>query len=329
MKFCPDCKTEKDESEFAKRTQSNDGLKHNCKLCQKKYDKERNKRIKITQKPIIITKVCSKCGVEKDASDFGRWSVSKDGLAPKCKLCKREYDREYNKQRENIPKLNILSKICSKCKLEKDKSEFPKNANTKTGLYAWCRCCQEQYNKKYKLEHKAEIKVQRREYKATHKEEIREYNKSREEENRKYKLEHKEESRKYHREYDKNRKLIDLNFKLHARLSNAIYLSLKRSGSSKAGESCFDHIPYTTKRLISYIESLFEWWMNWDNWGRYNPQTWDDNDHTTWTWQIDHIIPKSHFHFTSMDDPEFQKCWALENLRPYSAKQNLLDGNRR
>ena len=53
MKFCPDCKTEKDESEFAKRTQSNDGLKHNCKLCQKKYDKERNKRIKITQKPIV------------------------------------------------------------------------------------------------------------------------------------------------------------------------------------------------------------------------------------------------------------------------------------
>jgi hypothetical protein len=27
-----------------------------------------------------------------------------------------------------------------------------------------------------------------------------------------------------------------------------------------------------------------------------------------------------------MDDENFKKCWALENLRPYSAKQNIIDG---
>lgn len=27
-----------------------------------------------------------------------------------------------------------------------------------------------------------------------------------------------------------------------------------------------------------------------------------------------------------MDEPNFQKAWALENLRPYSAKQNTIDG---
>jgi len=30
-----------------------------------------------------------------------------------------------------------------------------------------------------------------------------------------------------------------------------------------------------------------------------------------------------------MEDQEFLDCWALDNLRPYSAKQNFLDGVRR
>jgi hypothetical protein len=32
---------------------------------------------------------------------------------------------------------------------------------------------------------------------------------------------------------------------------------------------------------------------------------------------------------SDVDDEEFKKCWALENLRPLSAKQNICDGNRR
>ncbi len=69
--------------------------------------------------------------------------------------------------------------------------------------------------------------------------------------------------------------------------------------------------------------------MNWENQGIYNINTWDDNDSSTWTWQLDHIIPQSKLPYTSMEDENFQKCWALENLRPYSAKQNIKDGNRR
>lgn len=33
--------------------------------------------------------------------------------------------------------------------------------------------------------------------------------------------------------------------------------------------------------------------------------------------------------YTSMEDENFQKCWALSNLRPLSAKQNNSDGVRR
>ncbi len=32
---------------------------------------------------------------------------------------------------------------------------------------------------------------------------------------------------------------------------------------------------------------------------------------------------------TTYNDEDFKKCWSLDNLRPLSAKQNLLDGNTR
>lgn len=74
------------------------------------------------------------------------------------------------------------------------------------------------------------------------------------------------------------------------------------------------------------MESLFEPWMSWNNYGKYESKTWDDNNMKTWSWQIDHIIPHSTFKYTSMEDEEFKKCWSLENLRPLSSKQNFIDG---
>jgi len=76
-------------------------------------------------------------------------------------------------------------------------------------------------------------------------------------------------------------------------------------------------------------EKQFESWMSWNNHGIYNKKIWDDNSPLTWAWQIDHIVPHSSFKYTSMEDQAFKDCWALSNLRPYSAKQNIIDGNRR
>ena len=82
------------------------------------------------------------------------------------------------------------------------------------------------------------------------------------------------------------------------------------------------------KELKSHIENQFEPWMTWNNQGLYNLHTWNDNDSATWTWQIDHIIPQSKLPFMSMEDENFKKCWALENLRPLSSKQNLIESAR-
>ena len=103
-------------------------------------------------------------------------------------------------------------------------------------------------------------------------------------------------------------------------------MGLKRRKSSKKGQSCLKYLPYSIEELKLHLESQFEFWMNWDNHGIYNPKTWDDDNSSTWVWHIDHIIPQSTFTYNSMADQAFQDCWALSNLRPYSGKQNIIDG---
>ena len=56
--------------------------------------------------------------------------------------------------------------------------------------------------------------------------------------------------------------------------------------------------------------------------------TWNDEDKSTWTWKIDHIIPQSKLPYSSMEEENFKICWALENLRPLSAKENLEKSNK-
>lgn len=116
------------------------------------------------------------------------------------------------------------------------------------------------------------------------------------------------------------------NFRIRKSLSYSIWKTLKQLNSSKNNEKCIDYLSYTIEELKQYLEVLFEPWMTWDNYGSYKKSTWDDNDSSTWTWNIDHIIPQSDLPYISMEDENFNKCWTLSNLRPLSSKQNLLDG---
>lgn len=121
----------------------------------------------------------------------------------------------------------------------------------------------------------------------------------------------------------------DPNFVIRTAISGAIWHYLKRSKSSKNGESCITYLPYTVNEIRSHLESLWEPWMNWDNQGVYNKKSWNDNDISTWTWQIDHIIPQSDLPYINMTDENFKICWSLNNLRPLSAKQNNLEGTKK
>jgi hypothetical protein len=124
----------------------------------------------------------------------------------------------------------------------------------------------------------------------------------------------------------KNRMSNDPSFKLRINISNIIRSYLNKNNSSKDYNSCKNYLNFSPIELKNHLEKQFEPWMNWNNWGKYNSKTWNDNDSSTWTWQMDHIIPQSDLPYKSMEDDNFKKCWDLSNLRPYSAKQNILDG---
>lgn len=221
-------------------------------------------------------------------------------------------------------------KTCTKCDQEKD-DEFFSN-----GCY-WCKVC----FKQYRIDNRENIKNVRVNYLIDNQEVISEkkhiyYLDNRNDIIKKqtiYNLEHqdkiKEYQKEYQRAYKKYRKATDPVYKLRSIVSVAINVALKEFGSSKGGRSITKFLPYSIQEMKEHLEKQFEPWMTWNNWGMYDSYSWNDNDPTTWTWNIDHIVPHSNFIYTSMEDENFQKCWALTNLRPYSAKQNIIDGDRK
>lgn len=123
----------------------------------------------------------------------------------------------------------------------------------------------------------------------------------------------------------KEKRLTDPLFKLKENFSRHIRRVLTKRNSSK-DSSFLKKIGYSLDELKFHLESQFELWMSWENYGIYTKSKWNDNDQSTWTWNIDHIIPQSTFEYSSMDDDNFKKCWGLDNLRPLSSKQNFLYG---
>lgn len=128
---------------------------------------------------------------------------------------------------------------------------------------------------------------------------------------------------------DKELRKTDPAYRIHKSVSYSIWCCLKNNDSSKNNQSCSQFLTYSDQELKEHLEKQFESWMSWNNYGAYRRSVWDDNDPSTWTWQIDHIIPQSDLPYQSMEDEKFKICWSLTNLRPYSSKQNLLDGVQR
>jgi hypothetical protein len=143
---------------------------------------------------------------------------------------------------------------------------------------------------------------------------------------KKYKQDNKELIKTRRNERARQKRKKDPSFKIRSNVSRSIRDGLKRDGGSKGGLSFLQFIGYSIFALKNHLESNFEPWMNWNNYGVFNLKKWDDQDRSTWTWQIDHIIPQSEIIYSSMKDDNFKKCWSLSNLRPLSAKQNFLNG---
>jgi hypothetical protein len=226
---------------------------------------------------------------------------------------------------------------CTKCGIEKDDSCFSKSKIGVRGLKPRCKECSKKDNAQYRLTH-PDQSIQ---YYANNKDKIRKYQQEHTEEykerQRKRRVAKKEELREKKRAYDagrkaernaklKDRRKNDPSFRIRSIVSRSIHIALKRNGSSKNGKSCNNYLPQTIAKIRTHLESLFEPWMTWNNQGKYDPKTWKDDDQSSWTWQLDHIVPRADLPYVSMEDDNFKKCWNISNLRPYPSKWNVIEG---
>lgn len=221
-------------------------------------------------------------------------------------------------------------KVCSGCKTIKPINEFNICKSEKDGHNYFCKpCCKlisikhkekkALRSKLYYLENKNILNIKNNKSYSKNKDKVKQ-------QQRIYYSKNKDLINSRKRKYSSKRRQ-NKEFVLRSNISRLIRSALTNNGFKKSG-SILDFLPYSINDLKIHLESLFEPWMNWNNYGNYRLNSWNDFDQSTWKWNIDHIIPQSMFNYDSMQHPDFYKCWALENLRPLSAKKNLLKSNK-
>jgi len=184
-------------------------------------------------------------------------------------------------------------KICCKCKIIKDFSEYHKDKTQNDGYQNKCKLCKKEYYKydaeklsnKYKNNKELMLKKANEYYKNNKIERI-----------------------KYQSQYIRKKLDNDIIFKLRCTLRKRTACFLKTNKNRKSlikdilGEEVFN--------VKIYLESKFLKGMTWENHGLYG-------------WHIDHIIPLS----SGKNEEEIIKLCHYTNLQPLWAKDNLKKSN--
>jgi hypothetical protein len=239
-----------------------------------------------------------------------------------------------------------MFKFCTKCKIDKDITDFHKKKSAKDGLKPYCRGCSSNITKEYYLVNKEDILMKSNEYYNINKEIILDksrnyyyenkevisnksklyYKENKEKikivnkvyiENNKEKVNrcnkiYRENNRKYYKmygtKYKRDRRNNDPLYKLSCTLRSLISMSIKRNGYSKNSRT-YDILGCTFDEFRNYLESQFIEGMNWENQGK---------------WHLDHKIPIS----WGKTEDEIYKLNYYTNFQPLWEFDNLSKGNR-
>ena len=243
------------------------------------------------------TKICTKCKKEKSIIEFYKYKRNRDGLNCWCKNCANESVLLWKK---NNPE---KARECRK----KSNNKYYRNNSEEAREYHknWQKNNLEKlknYNEKYRKDNHERISEQIREWAENNPERKKAIDKRYYENSpEKVKLKNKRARIKFYSN-PKNR--------LSRSITGAIWFSLK---GNKNGRHWEDLVGYNLKKLRIHLESLFKDNMTWNNYGK---------------WHLDHKIPISLWKFNSHNDREFKQCWALCNLQPLWASENLSKRNK-
>jgi hypothetical protein len=102
-------------------------------------------------------------------------------------------------------------------------------------------------------------------------------------------------------------------FSIKQHIRRRFYSAMRHHLIDEFSGNPFDFLDYAVEETIVHLEAQFTDGISWDNMSE---------------WEIDHIRPVSSFSFDSTEHPDFKKCWALNNLQPLWAEDNLRKGNK-
>lgn len=187
----------------------------------------------------------------------------------------------------------MKTKICSKCNMKKNLSDFHKDKYTKDNLSYKCKLCTKIYDKNYRIINKEKLLKNSKEYYAKNRDKIKKHCKI-------YKKLNKEKINLYNKTKYKNNINYRILCNLRSRLSMAIAGVTKTDTTKNLLDCSIEH-------LKKHLESQFSEGMNWDNYGLNG-------------WEIDHIIPCSKFNLSVLDQQK--ECFHYTNLQPLWASDN-------
>jgi len=214
----------------------------------------------------------------------------------------------------------MLRKICCKCKIEKDVSEFGNSSKSKDGLNYSCKECQNKRSKEYSKKNYNKVLESQRTWRQKHLDWVSdrnkknyikfiEKNKSRTriwyKNNPEKRKEYRENYRPRKREQRKERRASDEVFKITNNIRARLYRYIKKLNITKRNRT-FDIVGITPTELKNYIEKQFVDGMNWKNYGQFG-------------WHIDHRIPLD---LAKTEDELYKLChytnpqplWWLDNI---------------
>jgi len=270
-------------------------------------------------------KSCTRCGLQSETPEihFSKDRAKPDGLASHCRACRKAAQPLAKNPRLTDPTL----KRCGACR-----EIFPASPEhfyrcAKRGLYPYCRKCEAARSKaRRKTPEMFKSDTHRQCPKClqikpaasgfpknkTHADGVSCYCRECQAaaNSRAAKRHRVRRAAAYAAKLKANPKL-----RVKTRVLGLVRESLKRyAAGAKVGSvsaGFWSAVGYNRDELAKHLERQFLQGMNWSNMS---------------DWHIDHIVPVKCFAVKGFDCAEFRACWALANLRPLWAKDNLSKG---
>jgi len=329
-KICKRCKIEKSLSEFSKDKRVIGGFRGKCKSCVNEEAKRRyhesyksskseyakKNKDRITKRSCKyytkkeqeyfenpsqeVSRICTKCGEEKDISMFGKDRRGKNGISNHCRVCiNAKQERLYYKNNEDRPKRP--SKL-SDAELSRRNAQRAKR---------WRNSNQEEVNEKQRERYRTDLVYREKILAANEADAAR--RKAGIPPTVKSKQSDTERKNSYQRQKRKNDIQYKLGQILRVRLREAIRAKVK---ASKA----IEYLGCTISELEAHLESQFH----------PNPRTSSERmtwiNHTKEGWHIDHIKPLASFDLT--DPEQLKEACHYTNLQPLWSQANLEKGSK-